>query len=121
MAGDSSWLEVAFVTVATLFIMAILGLSKQETARPGNVYGIVGMAAGVICVYFHVNLTVVDDMNIGHSHCWWLVPVVILIGGAIGVYMAQTVAMVRFGRVEIVFGSLTPCSTDWHAPDGWPA
>jgi NAD(P) transhydrogenase subunit beta len=38
---------VAYIVSAVLFILALRGLSSQETAKRGNVYGIVGMAIAV--------------------------------------------------------------------------
>src|SRR4029077_8917454 len=38
---------VAYLIAAVLFILALRGLSSQESARRGNVYGIVGMAIAI--------------------------------------------------------------------------
>jgi NAD(P) transhydrogenase subunit beta len=38
---------VAYIVAAVLFILALRGLSSQETARRGNVYGIVGMLIAI--------------------------------------------------------------------------
>jgi H+-translocating NAD(P) transhydrogenase subunit beta len=38
---------VAYLIAAVLFILALRGLSSQETARRGNMYGIVGMAIAI--------------------------------------------------------------------------
>ncbi len=38
---------VAYLVAAVLFILALRGLSSQETAKRGNLYGIVGMAIAV--------------------------------------------------------------------------
>jgi len=38
---------VAYLVAAVLFILALRGLSSQETAKRGNIYGIVGMAIAV--------------------------------------------------------------------------
>ena len=37
-----SLLSVTYIAAAALFIMSLGGLSRQETARRGNLYGIVG-------------------------------------------------------------------------------
>jgi NAD(P) transhydrogenase subunit beta len=39
--------NAAYVVSAVLFILALRGLSSQETARLGNLYGIVGMAIAI--------------------------------------------------------------------------
>jgi H+-translocating NAD(P) transhydrogenase subunit beta len=38
----------AYLVAAVLFILALRGLSSQETARRGNLYGIIGMAIAVL-------------------------------------------------------------------------
>jgi len=39
---------LAYLVAAALFILALRGLSSQETARRGNLYGIVGMAIAIL-------------------------------------------------------------------------
>ena len=36
-------LSLAYLTAAVLFILSLRGLSSQETARTGNLYGILGI------------------------------------------------------------------------------
>ena len=38
---------VAYLVAAVLFILALRGLSSQETAKRGNIYGVVGMAIAI--------------------------------------------------------------------------
>jgi NAD(P) transhydrogenase subunit beta len=38
---------IAYVIAAVLFILALRGLASQETAKRGNIYGIVGMAIAI--------------------------------------------------------------------------
>jgi NAD(P) transhydrogenase subunit beta len=44
---------LAYLISGVLFILALRGLSSQETARRGNVYGIVGMAIAVAVTLTH--------------------------------------------------------------------
>ena len=39
---------VAYLIAGVLFILSLGGLSAQETARRGNLFGIVGMAIAVV-------------------------------------------------------------------------
>src|ERR1041384_1905580 len=39
--------NLAYIVAGVLFILALRGLSSQETARRGNMYGIVGMAIAI--------------------------------------------------------------------------
>ncbi len=75
-------LIVAYLVSSVLFILSLRGLSSQETARKGNVYGIIGMAIAV-----GATLTVpgVDLYAV-------LVPA-LAIGAVIGWLMAARVAM----------------------------
>ena len=38
----------AYIVAALLFILALAGLSRHETARAGNVFGITGMAIALV-------------------------------------------------------------------------
>jgi len=44
----SGILTVSYIASAILFILSLGGLSRQETARRGNQYGVIGMALAVI-------------------------------------------------------------------------
>jgi NAD(P) transhydrogenase subunit beta len=56
--------NLAYLVAAVLFILALRGLSSQETAKRGNIYGIVGMAIAVAATFakptygLHFNATV---------------------------------------------------------------
>ena len=38
----------AYIVAAILFIMSLAGLSKQESAKNGNRYGVIGMTIALI-------------------------------------------------------------------------
>ena len=40
--------QAAYIVAALLFILALAGLSKHETARAGNTFGIAGMAVALV-------------------------------------------------------------------------
>ena len=42
----------AYIVAAILFILALAGLSKQETAKAGNISGVVGMIIALIATIF---------------------------------------------------------------------
>lgn len=44
--------QAAYIVAAVLFIMSLAGLSKQESAKAGNYYGIAGMAIALIATIF---------------------------------------------------------------------
>ena len=75
-------LSIAFLTAAVLFILSLRGLSNQETARRGNVYGIVGMLLALV-----VALTS-DSVD-----AYLIIAGAVVIGALIGWQMAARVAM----------------------------
>lgn len=45
-----SFVTVAYLVAAVLFILSLAGLSKQETARRGNLFGVLGMILALVAV-----------------------------------------------------------------------
>ena len=50
-------LTTAYIAASVLFILALGGLSHQESARRGNVYGIIGMAIALIATIAGAQVT----------------------------------------------------------------
>ena len=78
---------VAYLGAAVLFILSLGGLSNQETARRGNVYGIVGMTIAIAATFL-----LAKPASMGPT-AWGMILVPVVAGGAIGAVMAQRVAM----------------------------
>jgi NAD(P) transhydrogenase subunit beta len=72
----------AYIIAAILFILSLAGLSKQESARNGNKFGIIGMAIALIVTILSVNIQSII-----------YILVAMLIGGLIGVRLALKVEM----------------------------
>ncbi len=72
----------AYIVAAILFIAALAGLSKQETAKQGCYSGIAGMAVALFA-------TVFSEQTSGF---FWVI-VAMGIGAAIGIYKAKKVEM----------------------------
>jgi len=86
--------QAAYIVSAVLFIMSLAGLSKQETARNGNYYGITGMAIALIATIFGP-----DSAGTG-----WIL-VAMAMGGAIGLYYAKKVEMTEMPELVAILHS----------------
>ena len=76
--------HMAYILAALLFIMALAGLSKQETAKMGCLSGMIGMAIALIATFTDVS-----------AFGFAAIVVAMLIGGAIGIYVAKKVQMTQ--------------------------
>ena len=74
----------AYIIAAIFFILALAGLSKQETAKNGNMFGMIGMAIALIATMFSE-----DVQGLG-----WII-IAMIAGGAVGVYKAKKVEMTQ--------------------------
>ncbi|MBI0274888.1 Re/Si-specific NAD(P)(+) transhydrogenase subunit beta [Hafnia alvei] len=84
----------AYIVAAILFIFSLAGLSKHETSKQGNIFGVVGMAIALIATIFGP-----DSSNVG-----WII-VAMVIGGAIGIYLAKKVEMTEMPELVAVLHS----------------
>ncbi len=91
---SANLLTVAYLAAAVLFILSLGGLSRQETARAGNMYGVIGMAIAMIATFFH---PAVD--------AWTFAVAGIIAGGAIGAVLARRVAMTAMPELVAVLHS----------------
>lgn len=82
-------ITAAYIIAAILFVLSLAGLSKQETARNGNKFGIIGMIIALVATIINV------DFN---AYAYILVAMVI--GGLIGARLAIKVEMT--GMPELV-------------------
>ena len=46
--SPSPWSQAAYIVAAVLFVLSLAGLSKHETAKEGNAFGMVGMALALV-------------------------------------------------------------------------
>ena len=88
-------ISVSYIIATVLFILALGGLSNQETARRGNWYGITGMAIALIATI----LGVVTQNYIALF-------VALLIGGTIGLIAARRVQMTQMPELVAILHSL---------------
>ncbi len=84
----------AYLVAGVLFILSLGGLSKQETARRGNWYGILGMGIAVLVTLFGGEVT----------NFKLLVP--LMLGGAlVGAFLAQRVEMTSMPELVAILHS----------------
>ena len=88
----------AYIVAALLFILALAGLSKQESARRGIVYGIAGMTIALVAT---VILVLAEGALTGGATLGIVLLVAaVVIGGAIGLWRARVVEMT--GMPELI-------------------
>src|SRR5882757_8374931 len=84
----------AYVVAALLFILALAGLSKHETSRSGNTFGIAGMAVALIATIALALGRHIEPLGLG------LLIGAMAIGAAIGLWRARVVEMT--GMPELI-------------------
>lgn len=95
-------LTVIYIAASALFIMSLGGLSRQETARRGNLFGIIGMVLAVIATA--VGMTADKQMNISGSG-FAVLAAAIVPGAIIGAVLAARVAMTAMPELVAVLHS----------------
>lgn len=78
-------IHMAYILAALLFIIALAGLSKQETAKYGCLSGMVGMTIALLATFAQV----------GSATGFLLIVVAMCIGAGIGIFVARRVAMTQ--------------------------
>ncbi len=87
---------VSYLGAIILFILTLGGLSHQETARKGNIYGMIGMTIAVLATVFGPEVTT-------NIH---LIIIAMLIGGSIGITLAKKVEMTQMPELVAILHSL---------------
>ncbi|MGR8933502.1 MAG: Re/Si-specific NAD(P)(+) transhydrogenase subunit beta [Gammaproteobacteria bacterium] len=86
---------MTYIVATILFILSLGGLSHQETARRGNVYGMLGMA-----------LAIVATVLSGAVTSYVVLIIALLIGGTIGAKAAMKVEMTQMPELVAIMHSL---------------
>ena len=94
---SGSLTSVAYIAATILFILSLGGLSNPETSRRGNLYGMVGMAIAVLA-------TILGPRVSAGGISWILAALVI--GGALGLYLARSVQMTQMPELVAFMHSL---------------
>ncbi len=86
---------VCYIAATILFILALGGLSSQETARRGNWYGIAGMTIALLATIFGVV-----------TQHYTILLLALLIGGSIGLILARRIQMTQMPELVASLHSL---------------
>ena len=84
----------SYIAATILFILALGGLSSPETARRGNLYGILGMALALLATIAGVTANL-EILLVG-----------LLAGGSIGLVLAKRVQMTQMPELVAILHSL---------------
>ena len=84
-----------YLISAVLFILALKGLSNPETARRGNMFGMIGMTIAIV-----TTILLPDVVSYG-----WII-IALVIGGGIGTVVAQKIEMTSLPELVAAFHSL---------------
>jgi len=85
----------SYIIATILFILALGGLSNQETARRGNWYGIVGMAIALAATIWGIVTQAYVELIVA-----------LLIGGTVGIIAARRVQMTQMPELVAILHSL---------------
>ncbi len=84
----------SYVGATILFILALGGLSNQESARRGNLFGMIGMTVALIATMSAVTAN------------WGILIIGLLVGASIGLVLAKRVQMTEMPELVAILHSL---------------
>jgi NAD(P) transhydrogenase subunit beta len=93
----SSLATVSYIAATILFILSLGGLSNPETARRGNLFGMIGMALAVLA-------TVLGPRVTPGGYAW--IVGALVIGASIGLFAAKKVQMTQMPELVALMHSL---------------
>jgi len=91
---SQGFVTMAYIIAAVCFILSVAGLSHHETAKKGNLIGMVGMAIAIIATILSPSVGGVIFIIIA-----------MLIGGSIGLYLAKKVEMTQMPELIAILHS----------------
>ena len=86
-----------YLVAGVLFILALRGLSSPVTSRQGNRFGMIGMGVAVVATLAHHGMG-----GVGYG----LIFLGIIIGGAVGTFVALKIQMTALPQLVAAFHSL---------------
>jgi NAD(P) transhydrogenase subunit beta len=105
--------DAAYIVAALLFIRALAGLSRHETAKAGNGFGMAGMAVALVATIVLAAHNGIDALGIV------LLIAAIAIGAVIGLYRARVVEMTGMPELIALFHSFVGLAAVLVGWDGY--
>ena len=103
--------DMAFLVAAVCFIFSLGGLSQHETARRGNMFGIVGMAMAIAAAFLGVGLIALEQFRAEDGGSFWIflqlavLVISISLGSAVGIFLAIRVEMTSMPQLVAILHS----------------
>jgi NAD(P) transhydrogenase subunit beta len=94
---NASLATVSYIGSTILFILSLGGLSNPETARRGNVFGMIGMGLAVLA-------TVLSPRVTPGGYAW--IVAALVVGGTVGLFAAKKVQMTQMPELVALMHSL---------------
>ena len=94
---SANLIALAYLGAGVLFILALRGLSSPESARRGNLMGMLGMALAIGTTLWLVQ---------PQAEVWQMMAAALLLGGSIGALIARRIAMTAMPQLVAAFHSL---------------
>ncbi len=91
---SSGFISAAYIVAALLFVFSLAGLSKQETAQRGNLFGMVGMAIAL--------LATIIDPRVSNVV---VIIIAMVVGSGIGLRLADKVEMTQMPELVAILHS----------------
>ena len=119
---DLALIQAAYIIAGLLFILSLAGLSRHETAKDGNVLGMIGMLLALVATLW-LALRGADPIN------WLSIAAAMAIGAVIGIWKARRVEMTEMpeliamlhsfvGAAAVLVGFNTFLASNETASDG---
>jgi NAD(P) transhydrogenase subunit beta len=89
-------MTVSYLSASVLFILSLGGLAKHDTARRGNLYGILGFGIALLATVF---------FNDKLKDSYGAIAAMIVAGGLIGAFLAKKVAMTAMPQLVAILHS----------------
>jgi len=92
---SANLVAMAYLAAAVLLILALKGLSSPESARRGNIFGMIGMVIAVLVT-----------LQLSQVHNYWWIFASMAAGGVFGMFVAKKIPMTHMPQLVAAMHSL---------------